>query len=148
MSSTLNWLMGSSDGLSHSALLILIRLTLILMVAWLCHCACSRWNPRLRILLWRMTAVSLIFVTVLSLLPYRLQLALLPAASPVVEVDEVVEPPDLNETAAGIELTVPVSGPSSREVELSDRGLMPLNEQPSIEDTAAIQASILEDTVT
>ena len=144
MSSTLNWLMGSSDDLSNSALLILIRLTLILMVAWLCHCACNRWNPRLRILLWRMTAVSLIFVTVLSLLPYRLQLALLPAASPVVEVDEVVEPPDLNETAAAIELTVPLSGSLSRDIVLSDRGLMPLNEQPPIEDTAATQAFILE----
>lgn len=144
MSSTLNWLMGSSDGLSNSALLILIRLTLILMVAWLCHCACSRWNPRLRILLWRMTAVSLIFVTVLSLLPYRLQLALLPAASPVMEVDEVVEPPDLNETAAAIELTVPLSGPLSRDIVVSDRGLMPLNERPPLEDTTATQASILE----
>ncbi|MCR9232731.1 MAG: carboxypeptidase regulatory-like domain-containing protein [bacterium] len=144
MSSTLNWLMGSSEDLSNSALLILIRLTLILMVAWLCHCACSRWNPRLRILLWRMMAVSLIFVTVLSLLPYRLQLALLPAASPVVEVDEVVEPPDLNETSAALELTVPLSGPLSRDIVVSDRGLMPLNERPPIEDTAATQAFILE----
>lgn len=144
MSSTLNWLMGSSDALPNSALLILIRLTLILMVAWLCHYACSRWNPRLRILLWRMTAVSLVFVTVLSLLPYRLQLALLPAASPVMEVDEVVEPPDLNETAAAIELTVPLSGPLSRDIVVSDRGLMPLNERPPIEDTAATQAFILE----
>ena len=74
MSSALNLLLSGSDGLQHNVRLTLMRITLILMVSWLCHFAWSRWNPRLRILLWRIAAIGIIVVFGLSQLPYRLQL--------------------------------------------------------------------------
>ncbi len=81
MSSALNWLVDGGVGPQHNILLTLVRITFILMFAWVCHFAWSRRNPRFRILVWRTSAIGLIVVFGLSQTPYRLKLPLLPAAA-------------------------------------------------------------------
>lgn len=120
MLSTLNWLMDSGDGLQHSVLLILIRTTLILTAAWLCHFACSRWNPRLRILLWRTTAIGLIAVFALSQTPYRLDLALLPTVSHTSELHEAAHADGNRKTVPAADIPVHLSHSQFEAVELSD----------------------------
>jgi beta-lactamase regulating signal transducer with metallopeptidase domain len=77
----LRWLADDLGVFAHPVALTLLRVTLLLAVAWLLHLAWRRRNPHLRVLLWRATAVATFVVVVLSLLPYRLSLPLLSAAS-------------------------------------------------------------------
>jgi len=123
MSSTLNWLMDSSDGPQHSVLLTLFRITFILTVAWLCHSACSRWNPRLRILLWRTTAIGLISVFGLSQIPYRLNLALLPVTANSTLAKEAGHVNGHRKTVPSADVPVPLSHSRLEEGESSDSAL-------------------------
>lgn len=127
MLSTLNWLMESSDGLQHSVLLILIRTTLILTVAWLCHFACSRRNPRLRILLWRTTAIAIIGVFCLSLIPYRLKLALLPAVSHSTELHETNHANDKRKRVPAADIPVRLNQSRFEAGEMSDLPTTPVD---------------------
>ena len=61
--------------------LLLLKLTAILSAAWLAHLALARANPRWRIFLWRMTAVGLIALPVVSLLLPAMEIHVLPSPS-------------------------------------------------------------------
>lgn len=108
MSSAWYWLMDGGDSWQHNVLLSLIRITAILAGTWLCHSAWSRWNPRLRILLWRTAAIGLIVAMALSQLPYRLNLPILPPAANLDPAMDSGHAPGMRNTAMEIRGAVPV----------------------------------------
>lgn len=71
---------------------LLLRITLLLALAWAAHWALARWSPYLRVYLWRAVVVGTIAVMGVALLPYRL--SILPPASPnATETTVNVTPP-------------------------------------------------------
>lgn len=58
---------------------LLLRLTLLLALAWGLHFLLARANPRWRVLLWRCVAVALLAIPVAMLLLPAIEIALLPA---------------------------------------------------------------------
>lgn len=65
---------------------LLVRVSLVFLVAWLCHWLLSRWNPRWRIVLWRATCVALLGVLLHSTQSPLCTLAILPAENQSIEL--------------------------------------------------------------
>ena len=81
MSSAIGWLIeGSGSGLQH-VMLMVVRITMLLALAWTAHFAWRHANPQLRVLLWRATAAGLFLVLVLGALAVNCNLPVLPAAA-------------------------------------------------------------------
>ena len=59
---------------------VIAKVTVVLIVAWISHLYLRGSNPRWRILVWRVTAVGLIGVTVFSVRSPLFTLPLLPAS--------------------------------------------------------------------
>jgi hypothetical protein len=73
-------------------LAIVVRITIVLAVAWTCDAALRRANPRWRIFAWRATAVGIIVVAAMSCRPPAITLALLPTGPAPIENIESAEP--------------------------------------------------------
>ncbi|QDU53909.1 M56 family metallopeptidase [Aeoliella mucimassa] len=78
---TLPSLLASSESELQQLLQPLVRISIVLSIAWLLHHALKRANPQLRVLLWRTTTVGLFLVALASLQSYHWNLPLLPAVS-------------------------------------------------------------------
>jgi len=64
--------------------LLLLKITAILLVAWAVHWALARTNPRWRVFLWRMTAAGLVAVLAAAWFPPALEIYLKhPAPTPL-----------------------------------------------------------------
>ena len=64
---------------------LLLKITAVLIVAWLAHWALTRANPRWRVLLWRVVAIALIALPAVAILPPALKIRV---ARPAALVDD------------------------------------------------------------
>ncbi len=70
MFSYVEWIASNRETVTYAVTMTLIRISIILAAAWLAHTPLRRRNPRYRILLWRLTAVSVLAVIVVSQNPF------------------------------------------------------------------------------
>ena len=89
-------------------LAIVVRITIVLAVAWTCDAALRRANPRWRIFAWRATAVGIVVVAAMSCRPPAITLALLPTGPAAIKNVETAEP-----SSSSLPLGVAVSNPSA-----------------------------------
>lgn len=82
----MNLLFDGLSALGSGFELTLLRITLVLGLAWMGHFVVRRGNPRWRILLWRLAAVGIVLVGLISLVPLRLTLPLLDSTADVPEL--------------------------------------------------------------
>lgn len=99
----------------------LVRLTLLLAVLWLGDRAWRRWNPQLRILLWRAGACAIVAVVGISAAPLRLPL--LPAAATTTAVSGV-------EAVAQVEVDEAMRVSANADAQSTGPTLAPLEDLP------------------
>lgn len=79
MSSTLNWIAASSGGDMQFIALTLVRVSLVLTLAWFCHFMWRRSNPQLKVLIWRSTALGLFSMLVFNFSAFGWPIPSIPA---------------------------------------------------------------------
>jgi beta-lactamase regulating signal transducer with metallopeptidase domain len=62
---------------------IVVRISVVLAVAWLADAALARGNPRWRVLAWRMSAVAALLVLAVTFCGLAIPLKILPAQAPI-----------------------------------------------------------------
>ncbi|WP_425395247.1 carboxypeptidase regulatory-like domain-containing protein [Aeoliella sp.] len=78
------WLAETEGGWFACAAAVLVRITLLLALAWMGHRVLGRRSPYLRVFYWRAVVVGLVVVTSVTLLPYRMSLPLWPSSADTV----------------------------------------------------------------
>jgi beta-lactamase regulating signal transducer with metallopeptidase domain/thiol-disulfide isomerase/thioredoxin len=72
--------------------MLLAKITLLLAAAWLVQAALGRFNPRWRVLVWRVTGSAIVLLCVLALSPPFLRLAILPGPTPELAAGDTANP--------------------------------------------------------
>ena len=98
--STLASLARSDAGPAIAALALVIKITLLLALAWLSHAALGRANPSWRVLVWRLTALGIVLLILLAGLPPMVRLPLLRQTAEVTQIKQSDAPPSSAWTAA------------------------------------------------
>ncbi len=77
---------------SSIGLMLTIKWTVVLALAWLAHALLARRNPRWRVALWRTAMVGLLLVAMLSEVPPIVTYRLVPRVQPLIEAVPTVSP--------------------------------------------------------
>ncbi len=72
--------------------MLLAKITLLLAAAWVVQAAIGRLNPRLRVLVWRVTGIAILLLCVLALSPPFVRLAILPGPTAELAAGDTANP--------------------------------------------------------
>src|SRR5688572_28181151 len=81
MNGFVDWLLADSASLTRTVAAAVVRITILLAVAWVLHALLLRRHPRWRTMLWRGCCLGVVGIVIASQIQLQLDVPLLPALS-------------------------------------------------------------------